>query len=73
MCKRRSHDAVLFRRAVAVEEPNFLRLFARSTGLPIFAANLGFSFGDVLGEPRITAAMDRLEQSQGDIINRYLA
>jgi|HubBroStandDraft_1064217.scaffolds.fasta_scaffold00005_132 hypothetical protein len=58
--------------AVADDDPSVLGLFARATGYPVFAANIGYSFSTDPGEALITAAMDNLERTRGDIINRHL-
>ncbi|MEA3030071.1 MAG: hypothetical protein QOG13_1396 [Sphingomonadales bacterium] len=56
--------------ALARRRRRLPRLFARENGHPIRAANVGFSLG---GNVRsIEQAMDVLEESRGEAINRYL-
>jgi hypothetical protein len=58
--------------AVATGRTALLRLMARENGYPIQAANLCWSFRETTGARFVKRAMDRLESSQGAVINRHL-
>ncbi len=59
-------------RSLARGSRSLPRHFARENGAPIRAANLCWSHRDGLHAGIIDQAMQRLEQSSGDVINRFL-
>jgi hypothetical protein len=55
-------------------DPELLATQAREFGSPVFAANLaaGSHYLRVLGDDEVLRAMDCLEATRGDVVNRYL-
>ncbi|MDB5692075.1 MAG: hypothetical protein JWO81_1138 [Alphaproteobacteria bacterium] len=58
--------------ALARDRRRLLRLFARENEYPVRAANVGFSLRGAADVPSTEKAMDVLERSRGEVINRYL-
>ena len=58
--------------AIADNRRRFMRDFARFHGHKMQAANLGWSQAEHFTEARMMRAMDRLESTAGNVLNRYL-
>jgi hypothetical protein len=59
-------------RAIAGRRTRLLRLFARETNHPVYAANMSAAPGIKDYDHDMMKAMDILETTHGDVINRYL-
>jgi hypothetical protein len=58
--------------AIASDDQFVLKALARAQASPIHAANLCLSLSDRSGAGTLNLAMNRLEETAGDIINRHL-
>lgn len=59
-------------KSIAGADVEFLRAFVQHHGFKMQAANLGLASRDEFSEAAVMAAMDRLEETSGDVVNSLM-